>query len=1233
MRKVLGIDLGVASIGWAVVALDAENLANNKIIDCGVRIVPLDSKETSEFQTGGNVPTNVARRGARGMRRNMQRFKLRRYALYKALQALGMMPDDVLMTKLKPHDLYSLRAKALQTQISLQELGRVLIHLNLRRGFKSNRKAASDKQESAYKEAIKSREQIIHESKQTVGQYFASGLAADPHYKVRQQIFSRASYMNEFDSIWAKQSAFYPQVLNEKNRSWIRDKIIFNQRPLKSAKHLVGSCALEWNYAIDKSTKAPILLANGMQKVVRPKCAPNSSPLAQECKVWESIHNLRVYDAQGVEVEVTNEIKQQLFGILQQSPKGLTAKKILKDVMKLSPASYSTDKLTEEKGLEGNRTKGRLLEVFRKMNIERRDILEFNPEVESIIWHVPETGEEIRRLQLKSTFDQEPLYKFWHVLYATEEEADLIKLLQERYGFTEDQARELAKIDFTSAGYARKSHRAMRRLLPHLQAGKDYTAACQAAGYNHSNSVSKAENEARQLLQSIDLNTVLPKNSLRNPVVEKVLSQMIHVVNKVLDAYGRPDEIVVELARELKQHAKAREETTKNMRRNEKLNEEYKVAIAELLGIDKSAVTKKQVEKWKIGLETGWVSVYTGKQIDCASFLNGDNIDVEHIIPRTMRFDDSFANKTICETFINQQKGNLTANDFMKRQPVAGLQSYDAYRKMLKSLLDKKDGSGITKAKYERLLMSADDVANDSDFLQRQLKDSQYIAKKAREILFDVSYTVRSTAGMITSLLRHEWGWDDAIHDTRVEQFGKIDGNLKKVIRNGREMVRIANWGKRSDHRHHALDAITAACTTQAHIQRLNNLHKGIDKSASQDKIGVMKERISDKRNKYLAGARPFSKSAVQNALEHVLVSYRQGIRVGTRSVNNKGSKTEQKQVTLTPRGSFHAETIYGQIKRYASPKMPLEKLKMSDIEKIAHPHQRELVDMRLAKYNGDIKKAFKNLEADPIIYGKYHDKQLKAVTLWEEPLYIARERISEKTTPNKIKNIADSAIKRAVIARFEAGGQKEKEAFKDLESRPILVGSQPVRSVRIINRASEMIRLPRGYAQSDVNHHIAIYKTPAGKKVEHVVRFWDAFSRKKIGLPVVIKDVAGAYDYISRFNGPISNDLQLPDNPEWTFVTSLARNEMFVFGLDPGEIDFMDPNNRAIISKNLFKVRKLSSNQYWFLHHLEPEILEDNDSKKINRAKWASLRSFVGTVKVRLNHIGQIIEFSNLIS
>ena len=534
MKKIFGLDLGVASIGWAIISQSAENENNTEIIDCGVRIVPLDSKETDEFKKGGSVPTNHARRMARGMRRNNQRFKLRRAALIRALKRLDMMPDDDLLHKLSPSALFSLRDRALAEPLTLKETGRVFLLLNLRRGFKSSRKTEKNDDQSQYKEAISQREAELREKNQTIGQRLATGLLESKDYRVKQQIFNRHTYVEEFDMIWIEQAKYHPLVFTEENRRLVRDKIIYHQRPLKSAKSLVGECALEWNFAINKETKQPIILPNGLKKITRPKSAPKSSPLAQECNIWESIHNLRVHGADGSEFRITDEHKRQIFNVLQQEEKGITSTRLIRDILKISPKDYKLDNLTNEKGLEGNRTRGKLLKIFKDTGISRLDLLDFNPNTEVIEWTNPDTGEIITRSQICSDFDQQPLYQLWHLIYATQEEKDLQRLLQERYGFNSDQAKAVAAIDFTSAGYAGKSHRAMRRLLPHYRSGLDYTNACKAAGYNHSNSLTKNENQARMLLTQMD---PLPKNSLRNPVVEKILNQMIHLVNELIVHY------------------------------------------------------------------------------------------------------------------------------------------------------------------------------------------------------------------------------------------------------------------------------------------------------------------------------------------------------------------------------------------------------------------------------------------------------------------------------------------------------------------------------------------------------------------------------------------------------------------------------------------------------------------------------------------------------------------------
>jgi CRISPR-associated endonuclease Csn1 len=1224
MKITFGFDIGVASIGWAAIG-EKEDGKDREILDCGVRVVPLATDEVDEFRKGGSVPTNVARRQARGARRGLQRFRLRRSALIRALDQLGMKPDDRLYRHLPPAELFSLRDRAIQEPLSLPEIGRTFLHLNLRRGFRSSRKTETDKKESEYKEEIKQREAELALRQQTIGQRFADGLRNNPNYRVRQQIFNRSSYMDEFDQIWKFQSAVHPEVMTESARKRLRDRVIYMQRPLKSAKGLVGECALEWNYALDKQTRQPILLGGGRKKIVRPKCAPKSSPLAQECKLWESIHNIRITDERGNNYPLTDEHKRQIFEILQQEEKDLSASRLLKDVLKISTRAYRVDNLVDKKGLEGNKTRAQILSAFKKTGDNRPDLLVFNPAVETVEWDNPADGTRISRLQLRGDFDKQPLYELWHLIYATQEESDLIRILQERYQFTPEQAQELAALDFTAAGYARKSHRAMRRLLPHYRNGLDYTRACEAAGYNHSNSITKAENMGRTLLSRLD---VIPKNSLRNPVVEKILNQLVHVVNELLTIYGNPDEICVELARELRQSASERQEVTKQNFRREKEHKQHRIAIAEQLGKHPDSVTKNQIEKWKLGLETDWQSPYTGKRIDMATFLLGEQVDIEHIIPRVRRFDDSFGNKTICESRINQEKGDMTAHDFMKAQRSAGIQPYEDYLRMVKSLLDDRK---ISKTKYRNLMMTAEDVAADKDFLARQLRETQYITSTARTMLMEITRTVRTTSGGITDFLRHQWGWDEVIHDSRLDQFRQIGLTKEILIRNGTKKKEvIVDWNKRKDHRHHAVDALVTACTTQAHVQRLNNLNQTLEGKEGIERRNELRQ--TGGRDKYLAGPAPFRTSTVSEAMANVLVSYKQSNKVATRSRNNpKGSK-KGKQVTLTPRGALHKETIYGKIKRYAEkPTLLNSKFKPEWIEKIAHDHQKVLVQARLEEFGGDVKKAFKDLEKNPIFHGINGEKQLKAVTLWEE-WYVAREAIGTSTSPKKVSLIVDGAVKIKIQDRLNDAGGDTKKAFSNMATDPIYTNTSPVRSARILNPAEQMIKLPRGYAKSDGNHHIAIYRDVDGKKHEHVVSYWDAFNRMQVGLPAIIKDVAKAYEHVEQYGGEIPDNLVLPENPDWQFVISLAINDMFIFGFDPGKTDFTNPVNRKIISKGLFKVRKLTSGNYWFLHHLETEILEDVDSKKANRCKQCSISSLSGAVKVKVNRTGKIVTAETVI-
>jgi CRISPR-associated endonuclease Csn1 len=162
-------------------------------------------------------------------------------------------------------------------------------------------------------------------------------------------------------------------------------------------------------------------------------------------------------------------------------------------------------------------------------------------------------------------FDKQPLYQLWHLLYSFEGDNSntgqekLIETLSTRYGFEKRICKTNGKFNFSTRLWKFK-HKSIRKILPHMKEGNEYSVACVHAGYNHSkSSLTKEELDKKELKNRLD---ILPKNSLRNPVVEKIINQMINVVNAVSESYGKPDEIRIELARELKKSAKEREELT-----------------------------------------------------------------------------------------------------------------------------------------------------------------------------------------------------------------------------------------------------------------------------------------------------------------------------------------------------------------------------------------------------------------------------------------------------------------------------------------------------------------------------------------------------------------------------------------------------------------------------------------------------------------------------------------------
>lgn len=281
MARILGLDLGTNSIGWALV-----DDVQNKILGIGSRIFPMGVENLGEGE-GREMSKNAGRTGARGVRRQFFRRRLRKRILLKALSENKMCPmvakdfEDWKKTKEFPSkklanwfalNPYELRQKALNEKLSLEEIGRIFYHLIQRRGFLSNSRKGGTDDGAIFKGNPKEGKIGITETQEniqdkTLGSYlfeiypkenqpFQDGLE-----RIRNRYTTRKMYVDEFELIWNKQAQFYSELTYEvktkfggrKLDKYPEDGILFHQRPLRSQKHLVGNCSFE-----PTKTKCPI---------------------------------------------------------------------------------------------------------------------------------------------------------------------------------------------------------------------------------------------------------------------------------------------------------------------------------------------------------------------------------------------------------------------------------------------------------------------------------------------------------------------------------------------------------------------------------------------------------------------------------------------------------------------------------------------------------------------------------------------------------------------------------------------------------------------------------------------------------------------------------------------------------------------------------------------------------------------------------------------------------------
>lgn len=1215
-KIVVGLDVGTASIGWAVVKENNENKLS--IEGMGSRIIPLATDEKNEFEQGNAISKNQKRTQKRTQRKGYDRYQLRKKDLLEQLASLGMLPRKELFN-LSAVELYGLRVKALTEKLGLEEIGRIFFHLNQKRGYKSSRKDESkDKKETEYVALVKSRYTRIKEAGLTIGQYFHKQLLDNDRYRIKDQIFPREAYIEEFNIICQNQKQYYSQVLTDENIQLIRDEIIYYQRPLKSQKGLVSICEFEGRWYKNKEGKN---IFGG------PKVTPRSSPLFQVCKIWESINNIIINNKGGDAFEISHDKKMELYHHLDTHEK-LTETELFKILGLGKNDGYYGNKLLAN-GIQGNLTKTAISKIINDKQLEET-LLAFDLSVEKFEKADIVTGEVINRNRINAEIENQPLYKLWHIIYSIPEENEIVRKLISDFNLEADKALELAKLDFTKGGFSNKSAKTIRNILPYLMEGVRYSDAMTLAGYNHSNSLT-AEQRTQKILK--DKLNLLPKNSLRQPVVEKILNQMINLVNALIDEYGKPDEIRIELARELKQSL---EERNKAYRNNNEKEREHKKIAERLEKEYRVKANRRNIEKWKLYEQTDGRCLYCGEKIEFADFLNGDESDIEHILPKAKLFDDSFQNKIPSHRTCNKAKGDMTAFDYMLTRSLGDLHRYE------ESIAILYKNQKLTKEKRDKLLMAESKIP--MDFIARQLRQTQYIARKSHDILQDVCANVWATSGSVTEKLRKLWGWEDALMHLQINKYrqaGKTE--IVEFESNGQlhKKERIKEWSKRNDHRHHAIDALTIACTQQGFIQRINTLNS---KHTRDEMFAEVKDRIYKEKltllEKYLVSKKPFDTTGIEEKLSNVLVSFKAGKRVATlgkRKVKKDGKKIVVQKNIVIPRGALSEESVYGVIKKRKVMSIKLSPT-FSQTESIANKKIRKIIKKRLESFENDPSKAFKSLSKNPIWLDDKKEHTITTVDVIEFiHEYVIKYPITNITVKD-LPSIVDQGVRKAIEKRLNAYNNNPKEAFKDLVNNPVWFSEEkkiPIRTVRCFtgldlvapvkfNEKHEAI----GFVKPGNNHHIAIYFDKDGKKQEHVVTFGDAVERKKNKLPIVIRKPREVWNKIlsekDKYPQPFLEKLPQDD---WTYQTSIQQNEMFVFNLNQAALEeaFVNKDYR-LISENLFRVRKITSGNYWFNHHLETEPKESMEDKKLKRCYYASMSSMTG-IKVKLNVLGHIVK------
>jgi CRISPR-associated endonuclease Csn1 len=762
-RLRFAFDLGTQSIGWAVFAIDDTSTSPRAIglVDCGVRIFD-DSRNPKDEK-----PLGEQRRGPRAARRRRDRFLQRRQRLMQMLLGFGLLPTGQSeRTALATLDPYRLRAEALDRPLTAHEIGRTLIHLNQRRGFRSNRKADGDDADEKGKIAPAAERltaNMTAAGARTFGEFLwqrhrgPDGRASPRNRQSvrirlegegRDALYAfyptRAMLEVEFDAIMAAQRASHPHLLTDDRVQLLRREIFF-QRPMKAPKR--GKCTF----------------------VPSEERMPKALPSVEARIIYEAVNNLRYGVGVRVDTKLTAPQRDEIVKQLLQGS-NVTASQLRK--ITAAPA----DARFQIVAGEVNGLKDYAADTAKKLAAD---------DAFGAAWHSFPLARKDEVVWKLIGDDDDDAVRDW---------------LISAQGLSLEAARKVASFSFRP-GTARLGATANAAVLAQLMAADvpTYSEAVQRAGnargetWHHSDLENPELREFLPYYAQVLERQVLPGTGapgddpleayhgrIANPTVHRCLRQLQKLVNALIRKHGRPTQIVVEVARDLKLGEKQKAEYRKTNKQNRDANDARRAELeARGISITADALLRLRLYEEQCRVGDGVALCPYSLEPIAREQLFSDLIEIDHILPYSRTFDDSPANKVVCFRHANRDKRRLSPHEAFGDSP-----NWAAIETRARSLPANKRWRFAEDA-MERF------ENEERDFTERQLNETRYISKLARAYLTVVARkgSVYVTTGQLTAMLRRRWGLNAILRGDNQPE----DEPARKV---------------RDDHRHHAIDAI-----------------------------------------------------------------------------------------------------------------------------------------------------------------------------------------------------------------------------------------------------------------------------------------------------------------------------------------------------------------------------------------------------------------------------------------